>query len=450
MRKKTKIFISLFFIFIFCIFFQTSLAKYVIEDTHVVAKLDIDRCKPNIELIDIVSSNTDYHTYANKTHLITGHIKITEKNIVRNNLSPDNINVTVANNFITPSFQSFSLVSENSTEKIYEFSFTNTTDNGSLLIVIPEGIVEDKSGLTNEQKHLFTGIYIDNTPPSATFKESTNSDGKSIAEITSNETIRPISGWDISSNYMLLSKEFANCISYSLPITDFAQNSSDVLVDIKNATNILLEYGTYDDYSKQTIVSSGNISAPKTISSSSICKSEVILMRLSGNIDSTLLQGRAYVYTHWGDGARGICRYSELSYYHGYNPTSSSEWMDIGSSNSLIFNGNIFTQLGGRGLNVSNATSSNIKIPIPTDTAKQYLYGISGIQFQLKNTSNYSVVYQAYVKDVGWLKASCDGQENLYQHNKPISAFRINLVPKTEKQYLIDYWNCDVGTNSID
>lgn len=450
MHKKTKIFISLFFIFIFCILFQTSFAKYVIEDTHVVAKLDIDRCKPNIELIDIVSSNADYHTYANKTHLITGHIKITEKNIVRNDLSPDNIKVTVANNFITPTFQSFSLVSENATEKIYEFSFTNTTDNGSLLIVIPEGIVEDKSGLTNEQKYLFTGIYIDNTPPVATFKEITISDGKSIAEITSNETIRPISGWDISSNYMLLSKEFTNCISYALPIIDFAQNSSEVLVDIKDATNVMLEYGTYDDYSKQTIVSNGNISAPKTISSNSICTSEVIFIRLSGDIDSTLLQGKAYVYTHWGNGARGICRYSELSYNHGYNPTSNSEWLDIGSSNLLIYNGNIFTQFGGRGLNVANATSSNIKIPIPTDIAKQYLYGISGIQFQLKDTSNYSVVYQAYVKDVGWLKASCDGQENLYQHNKPISAFRINLVPKTEKQYLIDYWNCDVGTNSID
>lgn len=422
----------------------------MIENTHVVAKLDIDRCKPNIELIDIVSSNSGYHTYANKTHLISGHIKITEKNIVQNDLSPDNIKITVANKFITPEFKSFSLISENATEKKYEFSFTNTTGDGSLLLVIPEGIVEDKSGLLNEQKYFFTGINIDNTPPVATFQEISSSDNKSKAEITSNETLRPISGWNISSNYKVLSKEFTNYLSYALPILDWAQNSSEVLIDIKNATNIVLEYGTYDDYSKQTVVSAGSVSAPETISSNSLCKSEVILIRLSGNITSTLLQGRAYVYTHWGDGARGICRYSELYYYHGYNPSSIFEWFDVGSSNILTHKGTLFTQFGGCGLNVANATASSIKTPIPSDIAKQYLYGISGIQFRLKDSSNYSVVYQAYVKDIGWLKVSSDGQENFYQHNKPISAFRINLVPKTEKQYLMDYWNRDVGTNSID
>lgn len=444
MHKKNKIFTSLFFIFIFSLFFQTSFAKYVIEDTHVVAKLDIDRCKPNIELIDIVSSNAGYPTYANKTHLISGHIKITEKNIVRNDLLPDNIKVTVDDKFITPEFKSFSLVSENTTEKIYEFSFTNTTGDGSLLLVIPEGIVEDKSGLFNEQKYLFTGIYIDNTPPVATFQEISSSDNKSKAEITSNETLRPISGWNISSNYKILSKEFTNYISYSLPILDWAQNSSEVLIDIKNATNLILEYATYDDYSKLTVVSAGSISAPKTISSDSLCKSEIILMRISGDINSNLLQGRAYVYTHWGNGACGICRYSELSYYDGYNPASNSEWITIGSSNLLIHKGTIFSQFGGCGLNVANATASNVKIPIPIDIAKQYLYGISGIQFQLKDSSDYSVVYQSYVKNVGWLQASCDGEENLYQHDKPISAFRINLVPKSEKQYFLDYWNRDV------
>lgn len=449
MHKKTKIFISLFFIFISCILFQTSFAKYVIEDVHVVAKLDIDRCPPNIELLDIISSNVGYPTYANKSHLISGHIKITEKNIVRNNLSPDNIKVTVANQFITPEFKSFSLVSENATEKIYEFSFTNTTGDGSLLLVIPEGIVEDKSGLINEQKYLFTGIYIDNTPPVATFLETTNSDGKSKAEITSNETIRPISGWNISDNYKILSREFLNSITYALPFMDWAQNSSEVLVDVKNANNFILTYGTYDDYSKQTIVSGGNISAPETISSGSICKSEALFIRLSGDIASILLQGKSYVYTHWGENARGICRYSKIFYYYGYNPISSTEWFNIGNNNLVMYHKNLFTQLGGVGLNVANATASNIQIPIPSNISKQYLYGISGIQFKLKDNSNYSVVYQAYVKDIGWLKVSCDGQENLYQHNRPISAFRINIVPKTEKQYLIDFWNRNAENNSI-
>ena len=176
MHKKTKIFISLFLISIFSILFQTCSAKYVIENTYTIAKIDIDRCKPNIELIDIVSSNTAYPTYANKTHLITGHIKITEKNIVKNDLSSDNIKITVANHLITPEFKSFSLAFENATEKIYEFSFTNTICDGPLTLVISEGIVEDQSGLVNEQKYLSTGILIDNTPPVATFSETTSTE----------------------------------------------------------------------------------------------------------------------------------------------------------------------------------------------------------------------------------------------------------------------------------
>lgn len=176
MHKKTKIFISLFLLFIFSIFFQTSSAKYVMENTYTIAKIDIDRCQPNIELIDIISSNTDYPTYANKTHLITGHIKITEKNMVKNDLSSDMIKITVANHLMTPEFKNFSLVSENDAEKIYEFSFTNAICDGPLTLVIPKGIVEDKSGLVNEQKDLSTGICIDNTPPVVTFTETVSTE----------------------------------------------------------------------------------------------------------------------------------------------------------------------------------------------------------------------------------------------------------------------------------
>ena len=449
MHKKTKFFISLLFIFTFYILFQTSFAKYIIEDTYIVFKLDIDRCKPNIELIDITTSNEGYPTYANKTHLITGHIKLIEKNIVKNNLTSENIKIKVNNDFISPNFTNFSLISETIEEKIYEFSFTNTINDGNLVIVIPEGLIEDKSGLFNEEKNLFTRINIDNTLPVVTFNETSISDNKSKAEITSNEVIRPVSGWELSDNYLTLSKEFLNCISYALPIIDFAQNQTEVIVAIKNATNISLEYGTYDDYSKQTIVSDGQISAPETITSNSICKSEVILIRLLGDISPSIFQGRAYIYTHWGDTAYSYCRYSELTYYHGYNPKSTNTWLNIGNQNQLMFNKNIFSQFGGRGLNFPNAKASNVKIPIPSDVASKYPYGISAIQFKLKDSSYFSVVYQSYVKDIGWLKASADGEENLYKYNKPISAFRINLVPKTDKQYLIDYWNRDVGTNNV-
>lgn len=90
-------------------------------------------------------------------------------------------------------------------------------------------------------------------------------------------------------------------------------------------------------------------------------------------------------------------------------------------------------------------TCANIKNRIPSNIASQYLYGISGLQFKLTDSSNFSIVYQSYIKNIGWIKASCDGEENSYQHNQPISAFRINIVPKTEKQHLIHFWNRDTN-----
>ena len=375
MHKKIKIFISLFFIFTFSIIFQISSAKYVIENIYTVAKIDIDRCQPNIELIDIISSNTTYPTYANKTHFITGHIKITEKNIIKNNLSSNNIKFTVGNNSITPDFKSFSLISENTTEKIYEFSFTNITIDGPLTLIIPEGIVEDKSGLVNEQKSLSTGIIIDNTPPVTTFTETANLDGKSKAEITSNESIQPINGWNISSTNTELSKEFSNSISYTLPVTDFAQNSTEVLIDIQNATNILLQYGFFVSSNKQILVSNGQVSVLNPTSSNSI------YIKLSCHSNSSLKE-KSYIYTNLKNG---------------YTFSSIKEW----------------------------------------------------IASRLKNISDFSIVFQAYVKDFGWLETISSEQENLYQQKNFISAFRINLVPKTEKQYLINFWNRDAGNTHI-
>lgn len=447
MSKKIKILLLFFLIFISYFFFQTHEAKYTIEDIHPVAKINIDCSEPIIQMMKVTNSN-DYSAYANKTHTISVQLKVIEKNIIQNNLSPTTLKIKVGDNFITPTFQSFSLVSSTPTEKNYEFSFTNATSDGSFRLVIPEGIIKDKSGQVNSEKTYITGIRIDNTPPSGSLKETYLSNGKSKAEISLSEIVRPISGWNLNYSTDTLSKEFPNPVSYSLPIIDYAQNSSEVLLKIVKPTSISVEYGTYDDYSDSTLVSNGDISSPNTISSNSICKTEAIFTRLINNLDSNSLLGKVYTYTHWGEKSFAICRYSELSYYYGYNPTNTS-WFTIGKDNMTMYKMNFFTQFGGTGLNATNAIAANNKKPIPSEIAKQYLYGISGIQFKLADSSQFSIVYQSYVKGVGWLKASSDGQENLSQHNKPISAFRMNLVPKSEKTYLINYWNRDVGTNNV-
>lgn len=291
---------------------------------------------------------------------------------------------------------------------------------------------------------------IDNDPLIATFTEISTDSGKSKAQIEVNKTIKNLDGWISSNNGQIFTKEFSTPVSYIIPIEDFYQNTSQVLVDIKNASDIILNYGTFDLYSYQTLVNSGQISSPNTISSGSNCKIESLLIRLSGNTSSNLLQGRTYVHTYWGDGAYDTCVYRRLTYYHGYNPHSdfNDAWLNIGLDNTCNYSGYTFSQFGGAGSNRSGRPSSVSK-PIPTNIANQYLHGISGIQFKLQDNSDFSVVYQGYVNGIGWLKASSDGEENVYRHDKPFSSFRINLVPKSEKQYLIDFWNCDIGTNNV-
>ena len=151
LHKKTKIFITLFCIFIFTLFFQTTSAKYVIDKTIIVANIDIDGGKPIIELLDIISSNPDSPIRASQYHTLTGHLKITERNITRNDLSFDTIKIAVGNRYIMSEefiveakFTNLTLMSENAFEKIYEFSFTSTPGSSALGIIIPEGIVEDK------------------------------------------------------------------------------------------------------------------------------------------------------------------------------------------------------------------------------------------------------------------------------------------------------------------
>lgn len=86
---------------------------------------------------------------------------------------------------------------------------------------------------------------------------------------------------------------------------------------------------------------------------------------------------------------------------------------------------------------------------IPEDISTQHLFGISALRIKLKDTSYYSIVYQIWVQNQGWLEAKSDDIETKYSYDKPISGYRVSLIPKTEKQYLIDFWNKDIGSDNI-
>ena len=441
------IFIAVFMIFI-SFFSNCVFSKYVIDSQNLVAKINIDRCLPEIQLINIENSNRNYESYANKNHVITLKFKVTEKNILINNFTSNYIKFMLNETFISPSSVKINLLSHINDEMIYTITLSGISGNGILKIYFPEGIIEDQSNQKSKEDIFNTNIKIDNVSPVTIFKESLLSNGKSLARISCNETIRPINGWSISTNSLELSKEFSNIIYYPITITDFAQNSSIAYVDIKNADFIKLNYGIFYDSNKLDLVSASDISGKSIILSNSIHKVETLLINYENSSNPYLLQGKAFVYTHWGNGARAVCKYSENRYYHGYNPTET-EWRDNSSNITCRINKINYLQFGGCGLNYKNATATNVKNPIPENIASQYLYGISAVAFSLKDYSEYSVVYQAYVKDVGWLACASDGQELFYAYAKPISAFRMNLVPKSEKQYLINFWNKDIGTNNI-
>ncbi len=447
--NKKFIIIFLFFIFLFLIpfYYQFSFSKYVFNESFIATKIQIDK-KPVIEVLSISNTNTGYEKYANSTHLVTLRIQVTEKNVAMNHFTRDNIQILVNDTTTKPSIK-LSLLSNNNGEMLYDLILSNLTGNGKLSIVFPEGIIEDAFGLKNDFQKYETGIYIDNISPTSTCKELSIENDKSQYMIQSNENLRPINGWDFYDSHSSLSKIFPSPISYPITITDYAGNTSEVFVNIQHAKNIMLYYATHNSgYPINEFNHSGQISGKQTIIDASSKKSERIITYLDGDIDKSILQARVFDYTYWGENTTDLCNSSEIPYSYGYNP-SPTTWYDITGQNAIRFLNKIALQLGGYGHNQAGNSCMTPKKPIPQEIAKQNLYGLSGIAFQLKNCEEYSIVYQIYVPSVGWLRASSDGEETTYSHDKPFSAIRINIVPKSEKQNLMNYWNRVIYTDYV-
>ena len=449
MNKKIFI-ICLFFIFLFAFpfYYQFSFSKYIFNDAFTVAKIQIDK-KPTIEILGISNTNTGYEKYANSTHVVAFRVKITEKNIAINHFNRDTIQIFINNSLVVPSINVF-LLSDNQGEIIYDVMLSKLTGNGNLSIVFPEGMIEDTFGQKNSYQKFDTGILIDNIAPTTTTKELSIENNQSQYIIQSNENLRPISGWDFYHANSSLSKVFSSPIRYPITIIDYAGNSSEIFVNIQNATNMMLYYANHTSRSFiENFDSNGQISGKQNIIDSSSSKSERILTCLDSNITNLILQARIFDYTYWGENTTAICHNSEIKYSYGYNP-SPTTWYDVTGPNAIRFIDKIALQLGGYGHNSAGNSCLNQTNPIPQEIAEQNLYGLSGIAFQLKNCEEYSIVYQIYVPSIGWLKASSDGEETTYAHDKPFSAIRMNIVPKSEKQRFINYWNRVIYTDYIE
>lgn len=410
--------------------------------------MNIDRTKPKIELIEIQNTNTNYPKYANKTHTISFKIKVTEKNIKENNFVKDFFGFKLDENNINIAEDNFSIKEIESTNegKIYKIDIKGIIGNGKLSMQIKEGAIIDKGGLKSESQNIQTGITIDNTAPVGKFKEVKIQDGKVNGEIILSENIRKIDGWSFKDNNLKITKEFTNNISYQLPITDYAGNTSSVGVNITQATYINIVYASHNScYGWSFGYGNYDVAGKDAIKVNPVYRTEALAFNISGNVDKDFVQANTYIYTYWGEGSKGKCTTSGLIYNYGYNPGKNA-FKSMNSNDLITINSKKYFQFGGSGINGYLNTDANSQNPIPGEVANKYKYGISGITMKLKDYSQYSIIYQILVNGAGWVKTASDGSECTYNHNTPMSAFRIALVPKTEKQYVINQWNKDVGT----
>lgn len=410
--------------------------------------MNIDRTKPKIELIEIQNTNTNYPKYANKTHRISFKIKVTEKNIKENNFVKDFFGFKLDENNINIVENNLSIKEIESTNegKIYKIDIKGISGNGKLSMQIKEGAIIDKGGLKSESQNIQTGITIDNTAPVGKFKEVKIQDGKVNGEITLSENIRKIDGWSFKDNNLKITKEFTNNISYQLPITDYAGNTSNVDINITQATYINVVYASHNSCIGWSFgYGNYDVAGKDAIKVNPVYRTEALAFNISGNVDKDFVQANTYIYTYWGEGSNGKCTTSGLIYNYGYNPGKNA-FKSMNSNDLITINSKKYFQFGGSGINGYLNTDANSQNPIPGEVANKYKYGISGITMKLKNYSQYSIIYQILVNGAGWVKTESDGSECTYNHNTPMSAFRIALVPKTEKQYVINQWNKDVGT----
>lgn len=414
-----------------------------------IANLNIDRTKPYIELVNINNTNIGYEQYANKTHIITINVKIVEKNIENIFFDNEHIKIKVGNDYISSEKITFTKIQDIENGKLYEIKLINLEGNGNLEIEILKDTVIDKGKLTNDYMKIDSKITIDNIAPQGIFTEEKASGGKVNVNVDLNEKIRKLDGWNFSENEMKINKEFTNNISYELPVIDYAGNKAIIDINITKATYINIIYASHNSQVGWTFgYGNYDIAGKEAVEKRAIYKTEALAFNISGNIESDFIQARTYIYTYGGDSSYGKCTSSGLLYKNGYNP-SSTTYKSMSSSDLVTIQGKKYFQFGGAGINGDGIKDANGENPIPNSAAKEYRYGICGIKFKLKEYSQFSIVYQIYVDKVGWVKSCSDGEECIYNKTSPMSAFRMALVPNTEKQYVIDTWDKDIGTSNM-
>ena len=153
------------------------------------------------------------------------------------------------------------------------------------------------------------------------------------------------------------------------------------------------------------------------------------------------------MYTHWKEGSQAVCKYMGRTYGYGWNP-NQTDWTYKSKENTITLSDERdYFQLGGAGMNEEGNTDKNGNNSISSKVASEFRYGISALQLKLKSYDENAICYQVYVASVGWLKPAKNGEITCYDNTKPISAIRVQLVPKSELNAVINTWNQDIRKN---
>ena len=403
---------------------------------------NIDREGPTIKIEEISNSNKEYPQYANKQATIKIRLKIEDENKIQELLAKEKIKIYVQEERVRASQIK---IEEKEKAQEVEIIIEKVQEEGLLSIQIEEGSIVDELGNKNEDYCWNSDILFDNTTPVIKVEQKIIEQGKVEVIIQVNEAIRKLEGWNKKENQY--SKIFENNISYELPIIDLAGNSTKAKIEIKNATSIILSYASHNSEIGWTFgYGNYDIAGIEAIENKRELRTEALAFRIEGNVEPDFLQARAYVHTYWGEGSEAICQDTKKKYIHGFNP-SATTWKSMNTKEGLahLADNKDYFILGGAGVNLRGLADAQGKNPIPDEIAVQHLYGVSGISFKLKDTSVYSIIYQIYIEEIGWL-APCKNEEfACYRKDKPISGLRIALVPNSEMEYIWNEWEKETG-----
>ncbi|MBQ9012183.1 MAG: DUF5011 domain-containing protein, partial [Bacilli bacterium] len=97
-----------------------------------------------------------------------------------------------------------------------------------------ELVLSDIAGNTVNANYVIENI--DKVSPIATVEYSTTepTNGNVIVTILSNEKIKPVEGWELSSDKLSISKEFSDNVNGSVNISDLFENETEILYAVAN------------------------------------------------------------------------------------------------------------------------------------------------------------------------------------------------------------------------